>query len=60
MIKNSQGYIIGLEPNEVIVIGTNAKGRHGKGAALQASQFFGLLEGFSEGLCGSTYAFPHR
>jgi hypothetical protein len=58
MIKNSQGYIISLEPNEVIVIGANAKGRHGKGAALQASQFFGLLEGFSEGLCNQTYAFP--
>jgi hypothetical protein len=47
-----------LEPDEIIVVGTNMAGAHGGGAARQAAEQFGLREGFFEGLCGQTYAFP--
>ncbi len=47
-----------LKDNEIIVVGTNLNGWHGGGAAAQAEKDFGLKFGFSEGLCGQTYAFP--
>lgn len=50
-----------LKPNQVFVFGSNTKGRHGKGAALQAHKQFGAEYGVGEGLCGLNkccYAFP--
>lgn len=44
-----------LEINEVIVIGTNPEGRHGKGGALIAKQKFGAIYGQAEGLQGQSY-----
>jgi O-acetyl-ADP-ribose deacetylase (regulator of RNase III) len=57
MKQNEQGYIIELEENEVIVVGTNALGMHGGGAARQAHEQFGLIEGIAWGQTGQTYAF---
>ncbi len=45
-----------LEPNQVFVFGSNAEGRHGKGAALTAKQKFGAIQGQAEGLQGQSYA----
>jgi hypothetical protein len=47
-----------LAPGEIIVVGTNANGLHGAGAALYAMQHFGLKWGQAEGLSGQTYALP--
>lgn len=44
--------ITSLKPNEIILVGTNTKGRHG---ALTARKKFGLKLGHSEGLCGQSY-----
>ena len=50
--------ITSLRPDQVIIVGTNLLGRHAGGAARQAAEQFGLVEGVAEGLSGSTYAFP--
>lgn len=47
--------ITDLKPNEVILVGTNTKGIHGKGLAKLAKDKFGLLPGISKGLCGQCY-----
>lgn len=38
------------------MFGSNTEGRHGKGAAKIAHQFFGAIWGQSEGLQGNSYA----
>lgn len=43
-----------LEPNELIVVGTNPAGRHGKGAA-KAAMAFGARYGQGRGRMGQTY-----
>jgi len=45
-----------LEPNQIFVFGSNAEGRHGKGAALIAKQRFGAIQFQAEGLQGQSYA----
>ena len=45
-----------LKENEIFVFGSNPQGRHGKGAALVAKQYFGAIYGQSEGLQGQSYA----
>ena len=45
-----------LEPNDIFVFGSNAKGIHGKGGAYQAKKHFGAIQGQSEGLQGQSYA----
>lgn len=47
-----------LEPHEFFVFGSNLKGEHTGGAALQAAEKFGAEEGIGEGLTGRCYAFP--
>lgn len=47
-----------LQPNEIIVVGTNENGFHYGGAAKQAFDDFGLKWGVGEGLSGQSYAFP--
>src|SRR5208283_2768202 len=37
-IKTYSGKITKLKPNQIIVVGTNTQGRHGKGAALWAKE----------------------
>jgi len=44
-----------LKDNEVILVGTNTEGRHGKGLARQALLMFGLKYGHSKGMCGKCY-----
>ncbi len=41
-----------LEPHQIIIVGTNAMGAHGGGAAAQAYKDFGALWGQSEGCIG--------
>lgn len=45
---------------EITVGGSNYRGVHGAGWAKIAHMSFGLLMGFSEGLCGSAYAIPTK
>jgi len=47
--------ITSLKPNEIFVFGSNAKGVHGKGAALLAKEKFGAIQGKAEGLQGQSY-----
>jgi len=47
-----------LKDNEIFVFGSNKNGNHIGGAALQAKNEFGAIEGVSEGLTGQCYAFP--
>ena len=47
-----------LKPNEVFVFGSNLNGNHYGGAAKQALDMFGAVEGQGEGLMGQSYAFP--
>jgi hypothetical protein len=47
-----------LQPNQVIVVGTNLEGKHGAGAAAQANKDFGLAWGIGVGLSGQAYGIP--
>lgn len=47
-----------LKPGEIFVFGSNLRGAHGGGAALQAWEEFGAEQGIGEGLTGQCYAFP--
>jgi hypothetical protein len=49
-----------LEPNQIFVFGSNERGIHGKGAALQAKQKFGARQGVGVGRSGNTYAIPTK
>lgn len=51
-------YISVLQPNEVFVFGSNARGRHYGGAAAFAVKRFGAIMGQGEGLQGQSYAIP--
>ena len=44
-----------IGPNDILVIGTNTEGRHGKGAALVARNEFGAIYGKPSGLQGNAY-----
>jgi len=58
MKKDNNGFIIELDSNEIIVVGTNKNGLHYGGAAKQAYEQFGLQWLVDEGISGQTYAFP--
>lgn len=47
-----------LLDNEIFVFGSNLGGRHAGGAAFDAANLFGAVEGVGEGLTGNCYAFP--
>jgi hypothetical protein len=47
-----------LDPEEIFVFGSNLRGAHGAGAALQAANKFGAQYGVGIGLTGRCYAFP--
>jgi hypothetical protein len=49
-----------LEPNQVMVFGSNLAGRHGKGAALLACEKFGAMPGVGRGPTGQCYALPTK
>jgi hypothetical protein len=44
----------------VFVFGSNLRGRHGAGAALDAARLYGAAEGVAEGPTGQAYAIPTR
>lgn len=45
-----------MEPRNIFVFGSNTQGCHGKGAALEAVQEHGAINGCPIGLVGSSYA----
>ena len=55
---NEKGYIVELEKNEIICVGTNLEGNHIGGAAKQAYEQFGAIWGIGVGMAGQTYAIP--
>lgn len=52
--------VIRLEPNQIFVFGSNLRGRHGAGAALDAAVYFGAVEGQGSGLQGRSLAVPTK
>lgn len=52
--------IVELKPNQVFCFGSNTKGIHGKGAALQAKNCFGAKVGVGMGRTGQCYAIPTK
>lgn len=56
--RGSKVMITILKPNEVFVFGSNLAGNHAGGAAQQALEQFGAIQGCGEGLRGHSYAFP--
>lgn len=48
------------EQDVIFIFGSNPEGRHGKGAAYVARQFFGAKYGQGEGLQGNSYALPTK
>ncbi|WP_126146965.1 A1S_2505 family phage non-structural protein [Synechococcus elongatus] len=54
--RNIQGRITKLKPNQIFVFGSNTRGRHGAGAAKDALELFGAVEGQARGLQGQSYA----
>lgn len=51
-------HITQLQAGEIFVFGSNIQGRHAGGAARQAAQSFGAVEGQGVGLQGQSYAIP--
>lgn len=47
-------------PGAIFVFGSNLAGRHGKGAAFAAKQFYGAVYGRGEGPQGRSYAIPTK
>ena len=45
-----------LDPDEIFVFGSNARGKHGSGAARIALDHFGAVYGKGHGLHGQSYA----
>lgn len=56
MIKTYNGELYQLKENEIFVFGSNTQGRHGKGAAKIAIDYFGAIYGQARGLQGQSYA----
>lgn len=50
--------ITSLTDKQIFVFGSNLAGKHIAGAAKQAKEQFGAIEGQGEGLQGQSYAFP--
>lgn len=55
---NNEGFVIELEKNEILIFGSNLNGWHAGGAARQAKEKFGAIEGSSNGPQGQSYAIP--
>ena len=51
---------IANNPDGVFVFGSNLAGRHGKGAALDAKNTYGAVQGVGKGLTGRSYALPTK
>lgn len=54
--KTYTGELQGIPTNGIFVFGSNTQGRHGKGAALAAKNYFGAIYGQARGLQGCSYA----
>jgi ADP-ribosyl-[dinitrogen reductase] hydrolase len=50
------GWVKVLDPDEIFVFGSNARGKHGSGAARIALDHFGAVYGKGHGLHGQSYA----
>lgn len=50
--------ITSLKKNEIFVFGSNLAGAHARGAAAQASKYFGAEWDIGEGMTGQCYALP--
>lgn len=50
--------ITSLKPNQIFVFGSNLNGWHAGGAARQAKELFGAIEGIGHGFQGNSYALP--
>lgn len=46
--------------DEIFVFGSNLAGRHGKGAALEATRKWGAVYGVGVGMTGNAYAIPTK
>lgn len=46
--------------NQIFVFGSNLQGIHGKGAALEAKQKYGAIQGIGWGIQGRSYAIPTK
>lgn len=55
-----QGEITRMTGNNIMVFGSNPKGRHGLGAALLARKHCGAIYGQGRGLQGNAYALPTK
>lgn len=49
-----------LKPNQIFTFGSNAKGIHGAGAALDARRLFGAQLGVGSGITCQCYAIPTK
>ena len=58
--KHTEEDITSLEPNQIIVFGSNEAGIHGAGAALTCKTLFDAEEGIGEGETGQCYALPTK
>ena len=54
--KTFKGYINSLKKNQIFVFGSNPEGRHGKGTAKIAHDYYGAVYGKGRGLYGNSYA----
>lgn len=45
-------------PSSVFVFGSNLRGNHAGGAALEAERYYGAVRGYSSGHWGHSYAIP--
>lgn len=55
-----KGEITKMTGNNIMVFGSNPKGRHGLGSALLAKNFCGAIYGQGRGLQGNAYALPTK
>lgn len=62
LIPERQYHLDGSIPvdGEILVFGSNLRGRHGAGAALLAADKFGAIEGEGIGHFGQSYALPTK
>lgn len=57
-IRSTSNNVYTLHPNEIFVFGSDLDGNHIRGAALQAFEKFGAIQGQGIGLQGKSYAIP--
>ena len=60
LIRYYPGFVLHVQDNQIVVVGTNLAGIHGAGAAQQAYREFGLQWGVGEGPSGRCYALPTK